>query len=420
MCGTSVCVERARRYAITSVRPSPARVDAPEPDVWIPILDLELLEALGSQIDPVLLRELEGLERSFLEPPAPEPTPKVGLPAPPETGPSGAPEPPEPAVAPAVAGRHRHHRFLHAVILAVALAVVAAGLPYFLRSPAQRRVTLHVDGATFTRTTGVDDVAGLLAAAGVALAPGDRVIPAPGAPLHAGATVRVVRSFPVTVDVDGKLRTVRTTARTVERLRRALDLPTTLVTVAAPRRLHDGDAVVFRTAFDLTLVTDGVAGSLTTTARTVGELLAERGVGFAPGDRIDPPPETALAPGVVITLTHVTADRVAADVPVASDVPEQPDPSVPVAAPPVAGSFSQSGVATWYATLHRPGTCAHLTLPFGTTVRLTDTDTGATATCTVADRGPEAWTGNVIDLSPDVFEQLRPLSTGEVHVRIDA
>ena len=84
-----------------------------------------------------------------------------------------------------------------------------------------------------------------------------------------------------------------------------------------------------------------------------------------------------------------------------------------------AAPADQTGIATWYATLYQPGTCAHLHIPFGTMVRVTDTDTGAAATCRVADRGPEAWTGNIIDLSPDVFEQLQPLSTGEIHVRLD-
>jgi uncharacterized protein YabE (DUF348 family) len=472
--------QSARRHAITSVRPSPARVDAPEPDVWIPILDLELLEALGSQIDPMLLRELEGLERSFLEPPAPGPELPASFLAPQAAALPVAEPVPEPM--PEAATRAatetatelpmpeapRHHRFLHAVILGVALAVVAAGIPYFLRSPPQRRVTLDVDGVSFTRTTRVDDVGGLLTAAGVAVAPGDRVTPAAGAALDDGATVRVVRAFPITVDVDGAVRSVRTTAKTVKRLRRELGIPSALVAVGAARRLQRGDRLVFRTPFDLTLVTDGVAGSLTSTARTVGELLAERGVRFAPGDQIDPPLETPLAPGLAITVTHTTAGRVTEDAPVAFDVQERSDPSLPegtrrvvqqgvdgidrttyqltregdavvgkqalgtvrmlqpqpeivaVGTQPIGGAFRQTGIATWYATLHQPGTCAHLTLPFGTIVRVTDTETGASATCRVADRGPEAWTGNIIDLSPDVFEQLRSLSTGEIHVRVDS
>jgi uncharacterized protein YabE (DUF348 family) len=460
----------ARRHAITAVRPSPARVEAPEPDVWIPILDLELLEVLGSAIDPVLLRELDGLERCFLEPLVREPEVQSAvLFVPPPASPPRL----DPAVESvgerldaAVATGH-HHRFLHWVILALALAVVVAGVPYFLQSPAQRRVTLDVDGASFARTTRAADVAGLLTAAGVDMAPGDLVTPRPGTTLRNGATVRVVRAMPVTVDVDGAVRPVRTTAKTVKRLRRDLGIPSAMVAVGAAERVHRNDLIVFRTQFDVTLVTDGIAGSLTSTSRTVGELLAERGVVFATGDQIDPPLDAPLAAGMAIMVTHTTADRVNEDSAVPFDVQERPDPALPegtrrvvqsgadgidrttyqltrdgdvvvakqplgtfrvrppqpeivaVGTQPIGGTGHQSGTATWYDTLHQPGTCAHLHLPFGTLVRVTDTANGASATCRVADRGPEEWTGHIIDLSPDVFEQLRPLSTGEIDVRLD-
>ncbi len=48
---------RARHYALWAVQQSPARVDAPEPDVWLPILDITgELEALD------LSAELEQLD----------------------------------------------------------------------------------------------------------------------------------------------------------------------------------------------------------------------------------------------------------------------------------------------------------------------------------------------------------------------
>jgi len=224
---------------------------------------------------------------------------------------------------------------------------------------------------------------------------------------------------------------------------------------------------VFRTPFDVTLVTDGVSGSLTSTSRTVGELLAERGVLFAAGDQIDPPLDAPLTAGLAITITHTTAGRVTEDNAVPFEVQERADSTLPegsrrvvqsgvdgidrttyqltrdgdvvvakqplgtfrVEAPqpeivavgtqPIGGTGQQTGIATWYATLYQPGTCAHPHLPFGTMVRVTDTATGASAACRVADRGPEAWTGNIIDLSPDVFAQLRQLAVGEINVRLD-
>ena len=43
---------------------------------------------------------------------------------------------------------------------------------------------------------------------------------------------------------------------------------------------------------------------------------------------------------------------------------------------------------------------------------------GNTAQCRVGDRGPEAWTGNIIDLNRDVFAQLAPLGTGRISVTL--
>ena len=77
---------------------------------------------------------------------------------------------------------------------------------------------------------------------------------------------------------------------------------------------------------------------------------------------------------------------------------------------------SETGGATWYDAAP-PGTCAHRTLPFGTLVTITNLSTGATATCTVEDRGPYV-DGLVIDLAKDVFSKLASLSTGTIQVRI--
>lgn len=79
-----------------------------------------------------------------------------------------------------------------------------------------------------------------------------------------------------------------------------------------------------------------------------------------------------------------------------------------------AGS-SQRGVASWYA--HKPGTCAHKTLPMGTVVRVTHSRTRKTTTCRVADRGPFI-KGRIIDLDRRVFAELAPLSDGVFPVEI--
>jgi rare lipoprotein A len=89
--------------------------------------------------------------------------------------------------------------------------------------------------------------------------------------------------------------------------------------------------------------------------------------------------------------------------------------TVPPTTTTAAPDPSQTGPASWYDA--SSGSCAHKTLPFGTVVRIVNLANGATATCTVDDRGP--YEGDrIIDLSPDVFSKLAPLSEGVIDVRI--
>lgn len=91
---------------------------------------------------------------------------------------------------------------------------------------------------------------------------------------------------------------------------------------------------------------------------------------------------------------------------------EAPAPPPPPAAP--AASGSESGRATWYD--HKPGICAHKTLPFGTVVTVNAVN-GKSVQCTVGDRGPFV-EGYVIDLHWREFEQLASRDTGRIDVTI--
>jgi rare lipoprotein A (peptidoglycan hydrolase) len=112
------------------------------------------------------------------------------------------------------------------------------------------------------------------------------------------------------------------------------------------------------------------------------------------------------------TTTRPPAPKPTSPKPAAPPTSKAPAPSTS-AAP---SGRSQTGGATWYEAAPS-GTCAHRTLPFGTVVTITSQSSGATATCTVQDRGPYA-DGLVIDLAKDVFSKLAPLSSGVIQVRI--
>ncbi len=91
----------------------------------------------------------------------------------------------------------------------------------------------------------------------------------------------------------------------------------------------------------------------------------------------------------------------------------------------------QMGLASWYG----PGfhgnktangevydmharTAAHRTLPFGTLVRVTRLDTGASTVVRINDRGPHV-AGRVIDLSNAAANDLDMVKAGVARVRLD-
>jgi rare lipoprotein A (peptidoglycan hydrolase) len=97
--------------------------------------------------------------------------------------------------------------------------------------------------------------------------------------------------------------------------------------------------------------------------------------------------------------------------------PTAPPEMRPMTPPTPASATGQSetGKATWYkapeATM-----CAHKTIPFGTIVTVTASN-GKSTTCKVGDRGPYV-DGYIIDLSPESFSQLAPLSEGRLDVTV--
>lgn len=113
-----------------------------------------------------------------------------------------------------------------------------------------------------------------------------------------------------------------------------------------------------------------------------------------------------------------------------ADLPTPPKPKV-VAAARTEGSFYQQGWASWYG----PGfngnqtangeifnqnamTAAHLHLSFGSLVRVTNMDNGASVTVRINDRGPYAG-DRVIDLSAAAADYIGLTHAGVAPVRIE-
>lgn len=418
------------------------------------------LEAAIAQVTYVEPAVVAAPSVALVAPQAPE--------APAEISPAPEPEP-APQRAPlrvrvktAVAGSDLRTRLVGTLLVVGLLGAFAAVFPSVVgASPPQRYVTISIDGRTVARTVRAATVGEVLALESITVGPNDRVVPEPSTELREDMHIHVLRSFPVDVDVDGAIKTIRTTVLTRGALRRQLGISGALL-ARGPEQLAAGTAIAFRTPHDVTLQVDGrTINAPRTAALDVAALLREQGVPLGSRDEVMPAPATRLTDGMRVHVYRLVADQVAerVTVPFTTDVRDDPNLQVgqsktiqagvpgvrrdlykvttlddgtvvtkhqvgyELLTPPVAQVIVKgtqpippraTGSATWYGTGPGPGTCAHLSLPFGTVVTLTNRDTGAVAQCRVQDRGPETWTGHVIDLAPDVFRRLAPLSQGIV------
>jgi len=286
-------VAEVTAVAEASSAPSPARAEAPEPATWLPLPSPE-------ELPPVLELLEEG--------------PPVG------TSPR----------------RRRRTRFLPAPrVLGVALLVVltalsAAWMIQQSTAPSDSDVTLVVDGVRQLVHTDASSVGALLAAAGVELGPDDVVVPPAASDLHDGIHVDVLRAFPVTVDVDGRVRTIRTVETSADQLAKQLKLGKLTAVRNEPGRLAAGATVVYRTRVTGSLTIDKQKVTFDSPSRTVDELLQSYHVKLVGEDYATPPPDTVLHDGEVVEVVRVGADISQTQRTIPFDTVEQADPTLAI------------------------------------------------------------------------------------------
>ena len=190
--------------------------------------------------------------------------------------------------------RRRRHRFLPAPrVLGVAVMVVltalgGAWLVQQATAPSGSEVTLVVDGARQEVHTDAELRR---------RAPRRR----PGAPrarrrrravgkssLHDGLHIDVLRAFPVSVDVDGSVRTVRTVETSAEGLAKQMKLGKLTAVRNNPGRLAAGATVVYRTRVAGSLTIDDQKVTFDSPSRTVDELLQSYNVKLVGDDYVTP------------------------------------------------------------------------------------------------------------------------------------
>lgn len=187
----------------------------------------------------------------------------------------------------------------------VAGAVMVGGAGTAVAS--QKQVTVDVNGEETNVRTFASDVAGALESAGVQVADGDLVYPAPGEKIGRGETVTVRTAKPVAVVVDGVAQQITSTASTVGELLDEAGVATAAgVDLDRDHTVTEGLNVDVTTPKIVALRDGGELTYVSAAAKTVGDLLSARGVTFDSDDRVSHALTDDIVPGMEIVLDRVT------------------------------------------------------------------------------------------------------------------
>ncbi len=171
-----------------------------------------------------------------------------------------------------------------------------------------KAVTLSIDGQTREVKTGAGTVADLLQNEGLDVGQHDVVAPAPTTKLSEGSRVAIKFGRQVTFSVDGKPQTIWTTATTVDQAIAASGLDTSDAQLSTSRSSaigREGLEVGVATEKEITVALAGKKKTITTHARTVGEVLTAAQVRVDGDDKLTPAATTAVADGLRISYTKV-------------------------------------------------------------------------------------------------------------------
>lgn len=171
-------------------------------------------------------------------------------------------------------------------------------------------VTITVDGQTREVSTMSRSVSSILESAGIEAGEGDEVTPALNQSVAAGQPITVQHARDIAVNVNGKVRTVKTTDQTVGAALADAGLGDAKNFVSLPLDAQvplTGAAVSVVTPVAATVIDSGKTVRADAAGRTVGEYLAKLGVPLIQKDTVTPNASSPVKPGMTI---KVTRDRV--------------------------------------------------------------------------------------------------------------
>jgi uncharacterized protein YabE (DUF348 family) len=193
----------------------------------------------------------------------------------------------------------------------VVLAALVLGLVAFVGN--NKTVTLNVDGKLSSVQTFGGTVGQVVKGAQVELQPADRVSPSVDSHVQDGSVINVNLAKAVKVSLDGAERTINTTAPNVEGLVTELGVASaSQLSVAKDAQLSvSGSFLAISTPKTVSVVADGKATAITTTAATVSRVLDDAGISLGAGDRTSQPGNAPVVGDMVIKVSRVDASQTA-------------------------------------------------------------------------------------------------------------
>jgi uncharacterized protein YabE (DUF348 family) len=199
---------------------------------------------------------------------------------------------------------------LYGAVLAGVTSVATAA--FAASGPQAKSVHLVVDGKARTVQTTGNQVGNVLADLGYSVDNHDIVAPAAASAVHDGETIVFKRGRELRLNVDGRPRTVWTTAPTVADALSALGYKwTDYVSVSRAQRLPLAPtSLVLRTPKHVTIVHDHKTRKIVTVDKNVGQVLSDLRLGVRKHDRLSPSMRAPIADGMKIVLKRVTVKKV--------------------------------------------------------------------------------------------------------------
>ena len=194
---------------------------------------------------------------------------------------------------------------------AVVLVALVLGLVAFVGN--NKTVTLNVDGKVSSVQTFGGTVGQVVKGAQVELQSSDRVSPSADSHVQNGSVINVNLAKAVKVSLDGAERTINTTSPTVEGLVTELGVAgASEVSVPKDAQLAvSGSFVTISTPKTVSVVADGKAAQITTTAATVSQFLADAGITLGATDRISQPGNAPVVNDMVIKVSRIDVTKTA-------------------------------------------------------------------------------------------------------------